>query len=52
MNLATKKGDQALSALDDGDRLVADGLNSTSYKGTISRDVASGLQTSFKVEIS
>ena len=43
--LAKKKVDQALSALDDGDRLVAEGLNSNGYKGKISRDVASNLQT-------
>ena len=42
--LAQKKVDQALSALDDGDRLVAEGLNSNSYEGRISRDVASDLQ--------
>ena len=42
--LAEKKVDQALSALDDGDRLVAEGLNSNGYEGRISRDVASDLQ--------
>ena len=50
-NLATRKVDRALSTLDDGDRLVAEGLNSTGYKGTVNCDVASNLQISFKLEI-
>ena len=43
--LVEKKVDQALSALNDRDRLVAEGLNSNGYKGRISRDAASDLQT-------
>ena len=42
--LAEKKDDQALSGLDDRDRLVAEVLNANGYKGKISRDVASDLQ--------
>ena len=36
--LAKRNVDQALSALDEGNRLVAEGLNSNGYKGKISCD--------------
>ena len=43
--LVEKKVHQAFSAVDDGDRLVEQGLNSNGYKGKISRNVALNLKT-------